>query len=310
MVDITPEMARAELAKRELARRQGESASPQYQQGSNTLPGKLGEYLQGYGPGLLQSGAEGGRDIARLISYLPRALYAKAKDKPMYELPEVDVMGLAPKTEAGQLGGKVGQGVGELAKYLIPATKTTKAGYEAARVAAPKIASKGGDIAPVLKSIAAKPYKNQMKVLEEKGLLGGYKPNVNDILESSTILKSPGMTIPHAAVDEAVAQTLEGNFKPWFNIQSSVRSEARRLSKKGGVHHTLGQKMHELAEKMHVEMGEAQASRGAPEARDFMEQGKARMARYHKISPYKKAAGVLASASALPKWITHLSKSL
>ena len=271
----------------------------QAQQGSDSLSGMLGEYLKGYGPGLLQSGAEGGRDIARLMSYLPRALYAKAKDKPIYELPEVDVMGFAPETESGQMGAKVGHGVGELAKALFPVAKGAKAGADVARVAGPKIASKGGDIAPILKSIAAKPYVKQRAALGEKGLLGGYKPNVPDLFEASDMLKSPGMTIPHAAVDEALAQAIEGNFSPWFSLQSSVRSEGRRLSKKGGVHRVLGQKMHHLAEKMHGDMALAQTERGAPEAADFMNQGKARMARYHKISPYAKLATGMGTGSGI-----------
>tara|TARA_R110000868_G_scaffold161317_1_gene391497 strand:+ start:3040 stop:3990 length:951 start_codon:yes stop_codon:yes gene_type:complete len=313
MIDITPEMARAELAKRELERRgspyQTQDSTPQYEQGSEGLGGKLGEYLQGYGPGLLQAGAEGGRDVARAISYPGRALYGKVTGQPTYELPEVDVMGLAPKTQSGQTGAKVGQGMGELAMALLPIAKTAKAGADVARVAGPKIASKAGDIAPILKSIASKPYKNQMKALEGKGLMGGYQPNLQDISEASKLLKSPGMEIPHAAVDEAVWKAIQGDFKPWFNIQSSVRSEGRRLSKKGGVHNTLGKKLHGLAEKMHSDMGQAQISRGAPEAADFMNQGKERMARHYKISPYPKIAAGAVTAAALPKWVSQMFKT-
>jgi len=287
-----------EWSKYEIPSEQSEPQS-QMDEGSHSLMGMLSEYLQGYAPGLLQAGAEGGRDVARAISYPARALYALAKDKPVYELPKADVMGFAPNTPAGQLGGKVGHGVGDLAMALIPLAKSAKAGSEVAREVAPKLASKGGDIAPILKSISSKPYKRQRAALAEKGLLGGYKPHVPDIIEGADLLKSPGMTIPHAAVDEAVAQTLEGNFEPWFGLQSSIRSEARRLSKKGGVHRVLGQRMHQLAEKMHGEMELAQAERGAPEAAEFMRQGKARSARYHKISPYAKLATGLGTGSGL-----------
>ena len=174
----------------------------------------------------------------------------------------------------------------------------------------PQLIEKAGDILPITKRIASNPYVKQTKALEEKGLLTGYKPNVPDVLEASRILRSKGMKIPHEAVNEAVAQTLEGNYKPWFDLQSSIRSEARRLSKMGGVNRTLGEKLHGMAEKMHNEIGEAQASRGAPEAEKLMHQGKARTARYHKISPVAKIATGAAAAAAAPAWIANMIRSL
>ena len=179
--------------------------------------------------------------------------------------------------------------------------------YAAPKVA--KAAEKAGDVLPIFKSIPAKSYKKQMQILEEKNLLGGYQPNTFDILEASNILKSKGMKIPHAAVDEAVSQALEGNFKPWFNL-SPIKSEGRRLSKIGGVHGTLGEKLYKLGDKMHTEMGEAQAARGAPEAERYMHQGKERTARYHKISPYRKVASGLAAATTVPKWVYKMFKDL
>ncbi len=201
-------------------------------------------------------------------------------------------------------------GPGGLLKNLTKGLRKSAIGATKSAVShIPEITSKIGDIAPILKSTASRPYKKQIEVLEKKGLTTGYKPNVNDVLESSRILTSPGMTIPHEAVHEAVGQTLKGNFKPWFALQSSVRSEGRRLSKKGGVNHTLGQKLYDLAEKMHEEMGAAQTARGAPEAEALMRQGKARTARHHKISPIAKTTAGIAFASALPKWAGQLFKA-
>jgi hypothetical protein len=78
----------------------------------------------------------------------------------------------------------------------------------------------------------------------------------------------------------------------------------------GGVNQTLGEKLHALAEKMHTEIGEAQAARGAPEAEKLMHQGKARTARYHKISPKSKIAGGITLAATAPKWISDMIKAL
>ena len=141
MTDITPQMARAELAKRELARRgtpyQEPEAAPQYEEGSDSLIGKLGEYLQGYGPGLLQTGAEAGYQLGMLPSHVSQAITGK----PGYQLVKPDVLGRAPKTESGQFGAKVGHGVGELAMALMPITEGAKAGAEVGR-ALPEVASK------------------------------------------------------------------------------------------------------------------------------------------------------------------------
>lgn len=175
---------------------------------------------------------------------------------------------------------------------------------------APEMISKAGDIAPVFKKTASKPYVNQIKELTEKNLLTGYKPNINDILEAQRILTSPGMQIEHEAVNEAVANALKGDFKPWFRLQSSVRSEGRRLSKKGGVHNELGDKLHTMAERMHGEQETAQIDRGAPKAAAYQKQGKARTARYHKISPIAKAATGLTSAAVLPRWVAEMLKAV
>ena len=173
-----------------------------------------------------------------------------------------------------------------------------------------KILNKAGDIAPIIKPIATSPYKKQLKILTSKDLLAGYKPNVADINEASRLLKSEGMQIPHEAVNLATEQALKGNYKPWFSLQSTVRTEGRRLSRKGGVHRELGQKLHELSEKMHSDIGKQQAERGAPEAEKLMHQGKERFARYHKISPYARAAAIIGGASLLPKWITDFTKAV
>jgi len=229
-----------------------------------------------------------------------------AKHWPQY--PDSDIFGLGEK----QPGDSVFQAVTPLGPAVKGAQFSGKSLEKVAKMAlskAPEVASKAGDALPIFKSIASKPYKKQMNILEEKGLLEGYEPNAADILESGRILTSPGMKIPHEAVNEAVAKALEGNFKPWFNLQSSVRSESRRLSSKGGVHNTLGEKLHAMAEKMHTEMGEAQAARGAPEAEKLMHQGKARTAKYYKISPTAKAATGIAAAAALPKWIYQMLKA-
>ncbi len=170
----------------------------------------------------------------------------------------------------------------------------------------PKIASHvaetAGNKLPILKSIASSPYKKQNAILESKDLLTGYTPHIPDILEATRLLKSEGMKIPHEAINLAAQKALQGNFKPWFSLQSSVRSEGRRLTNKGGVHRELGQELHGLAEKMHKEMGTQQSVRGAPEAARYGEQGKQRYARYHKISPIAK----IAEAGILPSWLIKL----
>ena len=229
-----------------------------------------------------------------------------AKHWPQY--PESDIFGLGEK-QPGDTLFQAATPTGTALKGAQLSSKALEQIVKKALSVPSKAANKAGDILPVLKYIKNKPYKKQMNILEEKNLLTGYKPNTFDVFEASNILKSKGMKIPHAAVDEAVAQTLEGNFKPWFDLQSSVKSEGRRLSKMGGVHRTLGEKLYKLGEKMHTEIGEAQINRGAPEAAELMHQGKARTARYHKISPASKIAEAAMAAALAPKWIAQMIKA-
>jgi len=248
----------------------------------------------------ITSGLLGG--IGKVLSPLiPNAMNEQAIEKanPFGQMPEHNYAQMLGQEGEGTLMDKLIQGGAEYAPDIVAGKEILKAPLSFA-----------ADKLPVFKSMAVRPYKQQMKILTEKNLLQGYKPNAPDVFEASRLLKSQGMTIPHAAIDEAVAQTLEGNYKPWFNLQSTVRSEARRLSKKVGVNNTLGEKLHKLAEKMHTEIGEAQAERGAPEAEALMHKGKERLARHYKIAPYaKKATGVTAGI-ALPTTLYKIFKGL
>ena len=270
----------------------------------------LGRSLKNVGQGAIDFGEFLSNPAGPAMKYLgsKEIPYVSDLAKKWPQYPESDIFGLGEK----QPGDLVFQAITPAGPASKGAQLTGKSLEQLVKLALPKaskVIDKTGDILPITKSIASKPYKKQTKILSEKDLLTGYKPNVNDVIEAQRILTSKGMKIPHEAVNEAVAQTLEGNYKPWFNLQSSIRKEARRLSGMGGVQSTLGEKLHALAEKMHTEIGEAQAARGAPEAERLMHQGKARTARYHKISPAGKVAEGLATAAVLPKWIVQILKS-
>jgi hypothetical protein len=333
---ITPEQARAELARRELSRRQAlkvnsETESQDGEKGFfSKLPRNIAVGLANLGhstlnmPHDIAQGLENsGQDIGNAFNKglpIPKGYEEKleqlAQHKPFKlseHVPfqqEHDFAQMLGQHGEGTLMDKLIQkGVQYSPEMLYGGGLLKNAGLNAIKMA-PRIAEKAGDLLPIVKRIASKPYVKQMKILEEKGLLSGYNPNTSDVLEASRILRSKGMKIPHEAVNEAVAQTLEGNYKPWFNLQSSIRKEARRLIGMGGVNATLGEKLHALAEKMHTEIGEAQAARGAPEAEALMHQGKARFAKYHKISPASKVAGGVAVAATMPKWIAQMIKGL
>lgn len=271
----------------------------------------LGRSLKNIGQGIVDTGEFLTNPAGPMMKFLAKQeipyVSEGAKHWPQY--PESDVFGLGEK-QPGDTIFQAASPVGTGAKGAKLAGKSLEEVAKLAFSKGSKAANKVGDTLPLLKSIAIKPYKKQMKILEEKGLLEGYKPNAPDVLEAARILTSPGMKIPHEAVNEAVAKTLEGNYKPWFNLQSSIRKEGRRLSKMGGVNNTLGEKLHSLAEKMHTEIGEAQAARGAPEASELMHQGKLRTAKYHKISPTSKVAAGIASASLLPKWMSQMLRAM
>ncbi len=305
----------------------GEPSEPSVGNDISNLPDLAGKILEG-APNEINEAAHQplGRSLKNIasgylgIANLPHlaASYASSRKIPYlqelskhfplkYDLDPNEALGLGEQQPGDIALQSIGPG--GLLKTLTKGLRhSALSGTKNAISKVPSIASKAGDIAPIIKKIASKPYVKQMEVLKSKNLLEGYKPNVNDVLEASRVLTSPGITIPHEAVHEAVAKALQGHYKPWFDLQSSVRSEGRRLSKKGGVHNTLGQKLHDLAEKMHSEIGEQQAERGAPEAEKLMHQGKQRTARYHKISPYSRVATGVAGAAILPKWARELMR--
>ncbi len=267
----------------------------------------LGRSLKNIGQGAIDLGEFATNPAGPAMKFLASKdipyISKLAKHWPQY--PESDIFGLGEK----QPGDVIFQAATPIGPAVKGAQFAGKGLEEVAKMAlskAPKIAEKAGDILPLTKKIASKPYKNQYKILEEKGLTSGYKPDKNELLEAHRILTSPGMTIPHEAVNEAVSKALEGDLKPWFNLQSSIKSEGRRLSKMGGVHNTLGEKLYNMGEKMHLAQEEAQAARGAPEAAEFQRQGKARTARYHKISPVANVGKGLAAAAIFPKWIAKM----
>jgi hypothetical protein len=277
------------------------------QEASGAYHMPLGRSLKNVGQGTVDLGEFVTNPAGPAMKYLATKdipyLSKLAKNWPQY--PESDLFGLGEK----QPGDIAAPGAPALKGMQLSGKALSKIGSHALSKTS-QLANKAGDLLPLTKKIASAPYKKQMQILEEKGLLQGYKPNPTDVLEGARLLTSKGMKIPHEAVNEAVAQTLEGNYKPWFNLQSSIRKEARRLSGMGGVHQTLGEKLHALAEKMHTEIGEAQAARGAPEAERLMHQGKARTAKYHKISPKSKIAGGITVAATAPKWISDMIKAL
>lgn len=278
---------------------------------SGALHMPIGRSLKNIGQGAIDLGEFATNPVGPLMKYLSTKdvpyLSNLAKHWPQY--PESDIFGLGEK-QPGDVIFQAATPAGSVLKGAKLSGGLLENIANKAFSAVPKVASKGGDILPITKRIASTPYKKQMKILEEKDLLKGYKPNTPDVLEAQRILTSKGMKIPHEAVNEAVMKALEGDYKPWFNLQSTVRKEARRLSSMGGVHNTLGEKLHALAEKMHTEIGEAQAARGAPEAEKLMHQGKARTARYHKISPVSKLATGIGLAASTPKWIGQMFKAL
>ncbi len=276
--------------------------------GAYSMP--LGRSLKNIGQGAIDLAEFGANPAGPLMKYLASKdiPYVSEGAKHWPQFPESDLFGLGEEQPGDMLFQAATPGA-PVVKGAKLAGKTLEEVAKKAFSTAKKTADKAGDVFPVLKSIATRPYKKQVAILEQKDLLKGYKPNINDVLEAQRVLTSKGMKIPHEAVNEAVAQTLEGNYRPWFNLQSSIRKEGRRLSKMGGVHSTLGEKLHAMAEKMHTEIGEAQAARGAPEAAKLMHQGKERFAKYHKISPASKLAAAAATTAAAPRWIAQMIRA-
>lgn len=294
----------------------GATKSPSiYDRISNELSGAyhmpLGRSLKNIGQGAIDLAEFGANPAGPAMKYLASKEIPYASKLAQYwpQFPKSDLFALGTE----EPGDTIFQAASPSAPAIKGAQLGTKALSKIANLAlaqAPKVAEKAAYKFPILKSMTQKPYKNQMKELTEKGLLTGYKPDIKEILEAQRILTSPGMKIEHEAVNEAVANAIAGNFKPWQRLQSSIRSEGRRLSAKGGVHNELGDKLYNMAEKMHVEQEAAQIERGAPKAAANQRRGKEMTARYHKISPISKAATFIAGSSVLPSWAIRLSKSI
>lgn len=79
-----------------------------------SLAHSYGDYLKGLGSGILQSGAEAGRQVGMTPSYI----YEAFAGKPLYNLVKPDVLGFAPPSEAGDTGKEVGQTVGNIGSAI------------------------------------------------------------------------------------------------------------------------------------------------------------------------------------------------
>jgi hypothetical protein len=281
-----------------------------YKEADAAIHMPLARSLKNIGQGAIDLAEFGANPAGPMMKYLAGKDIPYISEGAKYwpQLPESDIFGLGNR-QPGDIVFQAATPIGPAIKGAQFAGKTLEEVARMALAEAPKVAEKAVDKFPILKSTTRTPYKKRDAVLAEKNLLAGYRPDPNDIMEAQQLLTSPGMQIPHAAVNEAVANALEGNFQPWFRLGSSVRTEGRRLSRKGGVHNELGDKLYNLAEKMHADQEAAMTERGAPEAAAYQRQGKARTAKYHKISPISKVGLGLTGAAMLPKWVVEMLKA-
>lgn len=182
------------------------------------------------------------------------------------------------------------------------------AAFKALVKTAPKAISKAGDIAPIFKFIEKVPYKKLQEYMTEHNLGNEVKISPEKLNEAKRLLQSKGIDLPEEAIERAFLKAEAGNHKSIHNIQSSVRSAGRKLSKKGGVEADLGNDMYKLAEEIFSQHKQHYENAGHPKASELMSQGKLRSARYHKLSPYQKVVSGVSKAAGIPAWILELLK--
>lgn len=203
---------------------------------------------------------------------------------------------------------------GDLVYQSLGPSGPIKAGAEAlghgavnAARGIPQVAQTAADIAPVLKFMERTPYRQGEEYMTAHNVGQDVNVNPHDLHEVERIMRSRGIELPEAAIENSFGRAHAGEHQALSSVQSSARTVGRHLTRRGGIEGDLGDYLHQLADNIHHAQRQHYENIGHPEMSEIMRRQMQRSRRYHKISPYRIiASGAALTAAASPRWAREL----
>ncbi len=290
--------------------------------------GNAWNYEKALGLGLAQGAGDAG---ASALNF-PGDIYKYFSGSSPYHIPHPSLQQYYPEGDAGLLGSKIGETIGNIAAPGGVAFKALKAvnnplarallgaggaGLSAAATnegdrvnsgiggallggampVAGSLARTLGNIAPLTKGIAYAPYIKKAEYMRKNKLGSNLYVAKKFLDKAEQIMKNHPGEIPAEAIEEVMPLAREGSHDAIHAVQSTLKSLGRDLSRQGGVPGRLGEKYHKLAENIMGNVNNQMKWAGHKAAVQLENQGKKRTARYYKQAPMRKLAAKGAAAA-------------
>lgn len=285
------------------------------------------DYEKALGLGL----AQGAGDVGASIGNFPGSIYQHFTGNESYHIPHPSLQQYYPEGTAGNLGSKIGEGIGSLVApggitykalkaFNNPLAKAIMGGITGGASGAASneedrmgsgflgvslgmglplagtILRGLGNIAPITKGIASSPYIKKAEYLQKHGVGSHLYVKPEYLHEAKSLMESSG--IMPEAIEHTLPLAHKGEHEAIHAVQSTLKSLGRDLSRKGGVEGRLGEKMHRLAEKIMGNVNEQFKLMGHQKAVQLEQRGKKRTARYYKMKPHVKTGAKIGLGAA------------
>lgn len=267
--------------------------------GMRDLPAAYVDYLKGAGLGMLQSGAEGGRNLAML----PSKAYEMITDEPLYDLPKPDVLGLAPESTGGKIGTQVGHFQGEAFKNALESLY----GGQVLRAI--------NRFHPLSKRLMGRQIQRPLDVAENQGVRFNLHPreihNVNELL-SHPALSAEGQTSKALTPmgREALIRSLQRGGPHAGHSTQSLLGELERTVSKLGENELVNTRIRPAKDLILRHMTESMEDAGLPEEAQNYQAGREGARRYYQTrAATKKAAKVISPMTYLKMALSALKAS-
>lgn len=267
--------------------------------GMRDLPAQYVDYLKGAGLSMLQSGAEGGRNLAML----PSKAYEMVTDEPLYNLPKPDVMGMTPETQAGKVGAAVGHFQGEAFKKALEAMY----GGQVMRAI--------NRFHPLSKRLMGRQIQRPLDVAENQGVRFHLPPgdihNVNELL-SHQALSAEGQTSKALTPmgREALIRSLQRGGPHAGHSTQSLLGELERTVSKLGENELANTRIRPMKDLILKYMTESMEDAGLPEEAANYQAGREGARRYYQTRAVtKKAAKVISPMTYLKMALSTIKSS-
>lgn len=327
------EQALAELARRELLRRQQNNALVQEEPINNKMPRNIEELKQLFGTDQRQ--AVGNEYLGNLFSNMPHGFKEALNSAKAGVLNEEFVPSLPSNAPGAELGFGIGQGIGDLAAPVIGGAAGTVIGGPI-----------GGVIGSGLGAAAATPGDTFDRTTA--GLLGAALPGAglalsklfkigapvlrgytaSNLKKAKSLIGDTKIPVDKALINEAKeflpksksAQKLldaaeKGEYDAAFGTQSQIGEEARALKKGPAADRRMSPIAHELKQNMLMDMDSKLRAQGLDKEADLLRLGVQDVRKYHEVKDkvvkaLKKIGYPIAAWALFDKFILKMDKSI